>query len=138
MTSTASKKSTADLASRGPFSDLTFAIAHADSRALEKQIRKSLQLDLGLSDALPPASAEPVQSQTRSKRVTWMCRSCFGKDANRHFDECYSWRCDQCGEYLTKPEVEQLTRQLGTPTPAVDFHANLTHHFHLDLTHPGL
>jgi hypothetical protein len=20
----------------------------------------------------------------------------------------------------------------------VDFHANLTHHFHLDLTHPGL
>ena len=21
--------------------------------------------------------------------------------------------------------------------PTVDFHANLTHHFHLDLTHPG-
>lgn len=119
MTSTASKKSAADLASRDPFSDLTFAIAKADSRALEKQIRKSLQIDLGFSDARAPESEEPVQSQTHSERVTWMCRSCFGKDANRHFDECYSWRCDQCGEYLTKTEVEQLTRQLGTPTPSL-------------------
>ena len=28
--------------------------------------------------------------------------------------------------------------QPQTPAPVtVDFHANLTHHFHLDLTHPG-
>ena len=46
-----------------PFSQLEFALAKANSRALEKQI------NLSFSDARAPESEEPIQSQTHSNAV---------------------------------------------------------------------
>jgi acyl-CoA reductase-like NAD-dependent aldehyde dehydrogenase len=33
--------------------------------------------------------------------------------------------------------LADIISRAGLPAGTVDFHANLTHHFHLDLTHPG-
>jgi ATP-dependent Lon protease len=102
-------ESSAPPAVRDPFNEPEFKRAKANSREIEKQI------NLSFSDARASESEEPVQSQTHSECVTWMCRSCMGQEANRHTSNGYSWRCDQCGEYLAPSEVKQLERQLATP-----------------------
>jgi len=50
-------KSTVDPASRDPFNQPTFLAAKANSREIEKQIRKNLQIDLSLHDEQADAQA---------------------------------------------------------------------------------
>jgi hypothetical protein len=58
----------------------------------------------------------------------------FGLDygiANDFLDHAYQMIHDSWDRLAQEAGAEAIA------PPAVDFHANLTHHFHLDLTHPG-
>lgn len=108
---TQSKTDSAAAASRDPFSQLEFKAAKAQGRELEKQIRKSLQIDLGFSDARAPEAEEPTP--TPAEDAAWACSLCSCKDAQRVFKEAHwRWACDTCGNQLTPLEVEKVAPRM--------------------------
>ena len=64
----------------------------------------------------------------------------------RYMAQYLEFLSDYYGATLPSPQRKELAHESalvlkalkGQIPKGVDFHANLTHHFHLDLTHPGL
>ena len=91
-------KSTVDPASRDPFNQPTFLAAKANSREIEKQIRKNLQIDLSLHDE--QADAQAAAGKARLAQVEEKIRQ---HDLVRD-KSCDSRRLDETSIQLLRPD----------------------------------
>ena len=104
-------KSTVDPASRDPFNQPTFLAAKANSREIEKQIRKNLQIDLSLHDE--EADAQAAAGKARLAQVEEKIRQ---HDLVRD-KSCDSRRLDETSiqllRELSKARAAEIERRLG-------------------------
>lgn len=104
-------KSTVDPASRDPFNQPTFLAAKANSREIEKQIRKNLQIDLSLHDE--QADAQAAAGKARLAQVEEKIRQ---HDLVRD-KSCDSRRLDETSiqllRELSKARAAEIERRLG-------------------------